>query len=414
MGDFRFLHAADLHLDSPLLGLRGRSEDFARRVDGASRGAFDRLVALAVEKRCRFVVLAGDVFDGDLRDYASGLFFLSGIARLVNAGIKVFLIAGNHDAENRFFAKLALSRDVTFFEHRAAGHAVLEDVGAVVHGRSFGQREVTENIALTYGSPHRSLFNVGVLHTACVGSEGHHAAYAPCTLEQFVNHGYDYWALGHVHARATLNVHPHVVYPGNLQGRNPREVGPKGATVVEVSGGAVVACTHHDLDEVRWASAEVDACGVADRGGLLGRAREVLAGIGASAEGRPVALRLAIVGATDLHAEFLLSRTDLREDLEAVIETMPDEIWLEKLDLRTRQDRICEGTDPTISGRLGAEIRRLAGEAGLSDLLERSLAELRIKLPAAAGADELLSRVREEAPGRALELALSIVGRHAA
>ena len=271
MAEFRFLHAADLHLDSPLLGLRGKSGDFASRVEQASRTAFERLVTMAIERRCRFVVLAGDVFDGDLRDYASGLFFLSGMARLQRAGIRVILIAGNHDAENRFFAKLAFADNVTFFDHRAAEHFAIEDVGVVVHGRSFGRREVTDNIALGYGMPHRNLFNIGVLHTACVGNEGHHAAYAPCTLEQLVNHGYDYWALGHVHARAVLNLHPHVVYPGNLQGRSPRETGAKGATIVEVADGTVVACTHHDLDDVRWAATEVDVSGGRGRNRRHGR-----------------------------------------------------------------------------------------------------------------------------------------------
>ena len=413
MSAFRFLHAADLHLDSPLLGLSRKSADFAGRVDRASRDAFDRLVSLAIEKGCRFVVLAGDVFDGELRDFASGLFFLAGIARLRDAGIRVFLVAGNHDAENRFFSKLAFADNVHVFGHRQAERIVLDDVGAAVHGRSFGKREVTENIALTYAPPSARLFDVGVLHTACAGSEGPHASYAPCTVEQLVNHGYRYWALGHVHARATLSEHPHVVYPGNLQGRDPRETGAKGATVVEVADGEVVACTHHDLDAIRWASIEADVGGAADLREALERTRDALEEVGSTAAGRPVALRLSLGGETDLHEQLLLRRPELQEDLEALLETLPHEIWLEKLALRTRPPRRSEQPDPTISGRLGEEVRRLAGEPGIMELLDRSLADVRIKLPASAAADDLFSRVRAEAPARALELALSMVGRHA-
>ncbi len=413
MSAFRFLHAADLHLDSPLLGLSRKSADFAVQVDRASRKAFDRLVSLAIEQGCRFVVLAGDVFDGDLRDYASGLYFLSGIARLGRAGIRVFIIAGNHDAENRFFAKLAYSDNVHVFDHRHAKDVLVEDVGAVVHGRSYGRREVTENIALEYPAAGRGLFNVGVLHTACVGREGHHASYAPCTLEQLVNHGYQYWALGHVHGRALLSQHPHVVYPGNLQGRSPRETGPKGATIVEVHDGTVVSCVHHDLDEVRWASEDVEVTGCEDRNELVERVRAALSAAIDSAAGRPVALRLALRGRTDLHGELLFGRTELREDVEAVIETMQAEVWLERLDLLTAPEKAFGEPDPTIAGRLGAEVQRLAGERGLGELMQKSLADVRAKLPSAARVDELFDRIRAEAPQRALELALELVSRHA-
>ena len=414
MANFKSLHSADLHLDSPLLGLARKNAGFAQRVDLASRAAYDQLVDLAIRENCRFVVVAGDVFDGDLRDYSAGLYFLSGITRLRAAGIRVVLIAGNHDAENRFFSKLEFEKEnVHFFGHREAGHVVIDDVDVVLHGRSFGQREVTDNIALTYQAPHRNLFNIGVLHTACAGSEGAHAAYAPSSVPQLVNHGYDYWALGHVHTRAMLHEHPHVVYPGNLQGRNPRETGPKGATIVEVSDGAVVACTHHDLDQVRWASADVDIEGAMDRTEIVERARETLSGVGAAAGGRPVALRLAFTGETALHGQLLLKRTSLQEDIEALIELLPTEIWLEKMVLKTRSTHVPDTIDPTVSGRLGAEIRRLAGEADLVDLLEKSLAEVRSRLPAQAGADELFARIRQEAPARALELALALVGSHA-
>ena len=410
MTNFKFLHAADLHLDSPLLGLAGKSAEFAATVERASRVAFDNLVALAIDEGCRFLVLAGDVFDGDLRNFQTGLFFLTGMTRLKAAGIRVFLIAGNHDAENRFAGKLSFSDNVHVFAHKRAESVPLDELDVTIHGRSFGQQHVLENIAREYPSPQPNRFNIGVLHTACQGSEGHHAVYAPCSLEQLVTHGYDYWALGHVHDRAVLNTHPHVVYPGNLQGRNPREIGAKGATLVGVADNRVVRCEHRDLDVVRWASETVDISGAADRRDVLALVRQSIEAVCGNAGERPVALRLRLSGETAIHSELLLDRTGLRDDVEALLATLPNELWLEKLALRTRAPSTADDVDPTIAGRLQAEVRSLGAGGVMANLLEDCLAEIRTKMPAGARVEDLFAQLRAEAPARALDLALSLVG----
>ncbi|MGH6846128.1 MAG: metallophosphoesterase family protein [Methylocella sp.] len=207
MVDFRFIHAADLHLDSPLIGLAKKSEDCAAHLDDASRRAFDNLVALAIEEDCRLIVIAGDIFDGQWRDYRTGLFFLDRMRRLRQAGIRVIVIAGNHDAENRFAGRLEYSGNVRLLSARRPESVAIDELGAVVHGRSFPRRDVMDNIALEYPSPVPGRFNIGMLHTSCGGSEGH-ASYAPCTVAQLVNHGYQYWALGHVHTRRELSTAP--------------------------------------------------------------------------------------------------------------------------------------------------------------------------------------------------------------
>jgi exonuclease SbcD len=75
LSNFSFLHAADLHLGSPFVGLSSRDEHLARRFAAASREAFTDLVNTAIEKRVAFVVIAGDVYDGEWRDNSIGLFF---------------------------------------------------------------------------------------------------------------------------------------------------------------------------------------------------------------------------------------------------------------------------------------------------------------------------------------------------
>ena len=182
--EFTFIHAADLHLDSPLLGLAGKSAEYASRVEAASREAFDNLVALAIDKGCRFMVLAGDIFDGDLRNFQTGLYFMEGMRRLNEAGIEVFMVLGNHDSANRFADKLSLSHNVHVFPKTKATTHLIDDVKVAIHGRSFPRPDVSEDLASAYPVATQALFNIGVLHTACAGNEGHHARYAPCTPEQ--------------------------------------------------------------------------------------------------------------------------------------------------------------------------------------------------------------------------------------
>ncbi|GBD50617.1 metallophosphoesterase family protein [Methylopila sp. Yamaguchi] len=410
MASFSFLHAADLHLDSPLIGLSGRSPDFAARVEDASRTALDALVQLAIDEGCRFVLLSGDVFDGDLRNIRAGLFLVSRLARLREAGVRVYMILGNHDAENRFMAKLDFSDNVTLFSARAAHTATLPEIDVAIHGRSFPQRDVTENLAQTYPPPVAGAFNIGLLHTACIGHEGEHAAYAPCSVQQLVNHGYDYWALGHIHDRGLLNERPYVVYPGNLQGRSARETGAKGATLVRVQDGAVESLEHRTLDAVRWAHERVDVGGATTSAEALGRLRDAMERAGEAAEGRPLALRLTLAGETPLHGELALRRAELREEAETIAAGLSAEVWLEKLSLATRAPKATEAApDPTVAGRIQAEIAALPAEA-LADKLEARIAEIRARLPASARAEALLEALRAEAPARARALALALVG----
>ncbi|MDT7532994.1 DNA repair exonuclease [Sphingobium sp. SA2] len=406
---FKFLHAADLHLDSPLLGLATKSADYAARVDRASRDAFERLIALAIEESCSFVVLAGDIFDGDLRNFETGLFFMDQIRRLEEASIQAFLILGNHDAENRFAAKLSLSTNVHVFNSKHAEAIAIEALQVTVHGRSFPQRDVTENIARDYPAAVAGHFNIGVLHTACQGSESYHAPYAPCTIEQLANHGYDYWALGHVHARAVLHTDPHIVYPGNLQGRSPRETGPKGVTLIAVNDGRISEVTHHDLDVVRWASLSVDATGVDTRTELLDRSRETIEQACAEAGDRALAVRLRLIGETSQHHRLLIDPQSLRDDVAALLATLASDIWLEKLVMATAAPAQPSTLDPTVSGRLAAEIGALGADE-MNDLIEARLAEVRAKMPAGAHAEAFFESLRSDAPARARALALSLIG----
>ncbi|MBY3026676.1 exonuclease SbcCD subunit D [Rhizobium leguminosarum] len=406
---FKFLHAADLHLDSPLLGLATKSADYAARVDRASRDAFENLIMLTIDEGCNFIVIAGDILDGDLRNFETGLFFIDQMRRLDAAGIRAFLILGNHDAENRFAAKLSMSANVHVFDSKQAQAIAIEGLSITVHGRSFPQRDVTENIAREYPAAVAGHFNIGVLHTACQGSESYHALYAPCTVEQLVNHGYDYWALGHVHGRAVLNTNPHIIYPGNLQGRSSRETGPKGATIVTVSDGQVIEVEHRDLDVVRWVALLVDATGAETQTTLLERIRSAIDQASADAGDRALAVQLRLIGQTILHHRLLIDPQSLRDDVAALLATLAGDFWLEKLVVTTASPSQPNALDPTVSGRLAAEITSLDTDETLNGLVESQLAEVRTKMPAGAHAEAFFEALRSEAPARARALALSLI-----
>lgn len=409
MARFRFLHAADLHLDSPLVGLARKSSEYAERVDNASRSAFDNLIQLAIEEECRFVLIAGDVFDGQWRNYKTGLFFAERMRRLQQAGIRVLMILGNHDAENRFVSRLELSDNVQILPQAEAGTLELEDLETVIHGRSFPQRDVHENIALQYPARVEGRFNIGLLHTACVGSEGH-APYAPCSVEQLVNHGYDYWALGHVHARKVLSKEPYVVYPGNLQGRNVKEIGDKGATLVTVEGGRVVHLEHRALDVVRWVVEEVNVSGLASMAEVHGLIREQFQAVCAAADDRGVALRLRLGGQTPLHHE-LMSQHSFYEEMETLAANISGDLWIEKIELKTLPPERSEATDPTVAGKLRRVIEELVREGWVQEQLEDRLSKIKPRMPVTAHTEELFEALRSSSSAQAVEIALALIER---
>lgn len=410
MVNFRFIHAADLHLDSPLVGLAKKSEDYAARLDDASRRAFDNLVALAIEEDCRLIVIAGDIFDGQWRDYRTGLFFVDRMRRLRDAGIRVVIIAGNHDAENRFANRLEYSDNVKLMSQRHPESFLIEELGVAVHGRSFPQRDVVDNIAIEYPIPVPGRFNIGLLHTACDGGEGH-PNYAPCTVAQLVNHGYQYWALGHIHKRQELAKAPYIVYPGNLQGRSVKETGPKGATLVEVINDNVARIVHCPLDVVRWIVEDVTVAGMESREALLPAVREIMERAFADCDGRALAMRLRLVGSTLLHAELAAAAPAVREEIETLAAGIASDIWIEKVEVRTSPAKASADIDPTVAGRLRQAVERLAADPFLAERLETLLAEIKIKLPAEAQRDALFHVLRMEAPEKARTLALAMIER---
>ena len=335
MTSFRFLHAADIHLDSPLRGLDGQEGDIARRIRSAPRDAFENLIGLAISEQVDFVVIAGDLYDGDWKDYRTGLFFITQMRRLQAAEIPVFLLYGNHDAESQITKALELPPNVRVFRPRRPDTFALDEIGVAVHGQSFRERAVTENLVPGYPSPRPDHFNIGVLHTGLGGMDGHDN-YAPCELVDLTSKGYDYWALGHIHRRQTLHERPWVVFPGNIQGRHVRETGPKGAALVTVRDGDTEVAWR-ELDVVRWETVEVSVRGAETWSDIAEAVRGAALPAAEGAGDRLAVLRIRLTGRTPLHGRLLGDPERLLAEARAAVQGMGSEgAWVVRVDVGTR------------------------------------------------------------------------------
>lgn len=384
MTSFRFLHSADIHLDSPLKGLAGQEGSVAERVRTATREALDQLVGFAIEEQVAFLVIAGDLYDGDWRDYNTGLFLVGQMGRLHQAGIPVYLLYGNHDAESRITRRLVMPDNVHVFGSRRPQSSRIEELGVVLHGQSFRQRAITDNLALAYPEPVSDAFNIGVLHTG-LGGMGDHQNYAPCTVADLVNKGYDYWALGHVHQAAVLHERPHVVFPGNLQGRHARETGAKGAALVAVEGGEVVELATVPCDVVRWSLVPVDLADVASLDGVVYRIHRAIAeAVAASAEGRLLVCRVELRGRTEAHGQLWADGDDLLAQTRAIALGLGDGVaWVEKVVVATEAivDPEASARREDASGELLRMLREADSDADLRCRIEADIGHLVRRLP---------------------------------
>ena len=374
MASFRFFHAADIHLDSPLRGLAGQEGNAAARVRTATREALDTLVGFSIEEKVDLLIIAGDLYDGDWRDYKTGLYFAGQMGRLKRAGIPVYLLHGNHDAESQITKKLDLPDNVHVFGAREPETFVLGELEIALHGHSFRQRDVTDNLVPNYPSPIPGAFNIGVLHTG-LGGMGGHANYAPCAISDLTNKGYDYWALGHVHQATVLNEKPHVVFPGNLQGRHARETGAKGASLVTVEDGEIVELKTVPCDVVRWVVLTVSLTDAESFGGAIDCIHNAIQDAVNEAEGRLLACRIVLDGRTAAHDQLVASEDRMLAEARARALGFGDEVvWIEKVVINTQ---------PKVDAEMLADREDAIGE------LQRFLRE-------AVGDTDLLAQIKED------------------
>jgi len=300
---FKFIHAADIHLDSPLHKLEAYEGAPVEEMRHATRRAFENLINLAIEEEVDFAVIAGDLYDSDWKDYNTGLYLVSQLTKLREAEIPVFIVAGNHDALSKITKTLRLPEGVTMFPSNKATTILIEELGIAIHGRSFSSAVMKKNLAQNYPCKKPGYFNIGLLHTSLNGREGHET-YAPCSLDDLLNKGYDYWALGHAHKREIVHKQDAVIaFSGNTQGRHIRETGPKGTLIVNIDDAGKVRLDFRSLDVVRWEKLEVDAS-KADGGYMVvDTVTEQLETLAEKNDDLPLIVRVEILGNSPAHEE---------------------------------------------------------------------------------------------------------------
>ena len=381
---FKFIHAADIHLDSALHGLERYEGAPVDEIRSATRRAFDNLIELAIEEEVEFILLAGDLYDGDWKDYNTGLYFMERMGRLHDACVRVFLVAGNHDAASQITKQLRLPDNVTVFSTRTPEQVVLDDLNVAIVGQGFATRAVTDDLSKAYPQGDSQLFNIGLLHTCLDGKPGHEP-YAPCSVDGLRSKGYQYWALGHVHKREEVSRDPWIVFPGNIQGRHIRETGPKGCTLVTVDNGDVINVEHRDLDVMRWSVCELDVSTSETVDEVYEQVRGGLQAALDVSEGRPVAVRLVLQGACSAHATLHADQEHWVQEYRATATGLGGAgIWLEKVSFKTKSsvsvDEVLE-RDDALSGLLRS-IRDMELDRSALDELADEVSMLRQKLPA--------------------------------
>lgn len=403
----RFVHAADIHLGSPLGGLDLRDDAPKEEIRGAPRQAFERLVGYCTTEGVDLLLIAGDLFDGRA-DLDTQIFVERQLRRLSESSVKCVLLRGNHDAASKQVLQLRLPEGAHELSVRAAETIRFPELGVAVHGRGFADQHVTESIVDTYPAADADLFNVGMLHTSATGT-GDHEVYAPCSLAQLTGKGYGYWALGHIHKRDVLASDPPVVFCGNLQGRHPQETGAKGATLVTVEDGAIVeGPSHIDFDVLRWHAISVDLEDAGDESEVLAALeREIVQTLASGDEEMQHAVRIELHGRTRMHRDIVDTPATWHDRIQQVVaEAGRDRMWIERIRIRTSPplpaiEVIRERED--MVGELARELAEITMLDKMPAALETSLTTLAEKIPTALLEGEGALMVPGVSPGLALD-----------
>jgi DNA repair exonuclease SbcCD nuclease subunit len=378
----KFIHCADVHLDTPLQGLAHYPGARANEIRNATRRAFEKVIDAALSEQIDFMIIAGDLYDVGLKSFESALFFNKQMSRLKDAGIDVYLIYGNHDAASKLIKQLRPPANVQVFRVNEPQTFRNDELRMAIHGQSFATPEIVEDLAANYPPPVPHFFNIGVLHTNLSGISDH-ANYAPCSLQTLRNKGYQYWALGHVHNRQVICRDPYIVYPGNIQGRHGKEQGEKGCELVTVSDAGAISIETVSTSVVRWTEVQLDASDCQTSDEVYDKLRSLLTSIVSQKDERVTALRLKIVGRTDAHAAMSRDPEQVRaESISAANECGSGLLWIERVQVATlprlNQEALLKRDDP-----IGEVLRVIA--AVRKDPTElpawEAIAELQRKLP---------------------------------
>lgn len=329
---YRFIHTADLHLDSPLKSLALRDPALADIIGNASRAVFERIIGICLEERVDALLIAGDLYDGAQASMKTARFLAQQLRRLDAAGIETFIIRGNHDAESRITGQLVLPPSVTVFGAQASVELRETDGQRIaLHGISFAKPHAPESLLQRFKPPLPDAVNIGLMHTSLDGTEGHDL-YAPCRLADLQQSGFHYWALGHIHARAHHAGAVHVVMPGIPQGRDIGEAGGKSVTLVSVADDGSLTVEERSTAIARFARLDVPLDGMAEWPGIVAVLDAALREARRIHSEDHLVLRPVLSGATPLLWRLQRDQALLRDEAVLTAEGIGS-LWIDKVEL---------------------------------------------------------------------------------
>tara|TARA_R110002012_G_scaffold258598_3_gene439174 strand:- start:10570 stop:11787 length:1218 start_codon:yes stop_codon:yes gene_type:complete len=377
-----------------------RNPELADLIGGATRQAFSAIIDLCISERVDALVIAGDLYDGDQTSMKTARFLAGELGRLAKAGIRTFIIRGNHDALSRISRELVLPDMVKLFGGRAE-HVMIErwpgEKPVAIHGLSFAQPTAPESLLPKYASAVPDAINVGIMHTSLGGAPGHDA-YAPCSPAELQATGFDYWALGHIHKRSVITGSTTIVMPGMPQGRDINEDGPKSATLVSISEDGSVSLEEKPTALAEFSRITIDAGGLSDWTDLAHALSHALKQARTASAAPELVARIGFTGETTLawrmrrDADLLMAEAEERA-------AQTGAIWVEKLEIG------CTPPTETRTASTGPlhELRNLietgilnsdAFETALSQIADTLQGQLPTDLRDLFGADESETRAR--------------------
>lgn len=361
---FRFVHTADLHLDSPLKTLALRDAGLADLIGTATRTALTRIVDLCLAESVDALLVAGDLYDGGQTSMKTAGFLQAELRRVTQGGVRVFVIRGNHDAEARITRELTMPDGVHMFTPRpgrtlAEMQLVARDSGpdVAIHGLSFDRPQAPDNPLPRFAAAVQGCLNIGMLHTSLGGSEGHDT-YAPSSVAALQGHGFDYWALGHIHIGGVWSGRSTVVMPGIPQGRDIGEGGAKSVALVTLADDGQATVEHRSVAVARFDRCAVDLTGIADRRGAVRAIETALATARTAMDAEHLVLRLVLTGQAPVAWLLRRDADQVLEEARAAAAGIGT-VWIDKVENATRP--------------------------GAADGLSGPLAELQVALPGLAG-----------------------------
>jgi len=340
MKTVRFVHCADLHIDSPFKRISAIDNTMGELLYQSTYQSFSNIIDLALAEQVDCVLISGDVYDSSNRSLRAQLRFRNGLARLSDKGIPTYVVHGNHDPLNSWSSKLDWPSNVFIFPGDAVACVPLVKDGEIVAeicGISFSKRDVFDNLALRFPKERKTIPRIGLLHTN-VGTNARHESYAPCTVSDLCACAIDYWALGHIHAYSILNrSNPAIVYSGCSQGTHPGEIDEKGCCLVTLSplGDPDIQFVPTDTVRYQCDSVEISSCVTIDD--IISAIEAKCEQVSENMKNRHTVIRLSLVGINELHSELRRGSAvaDIVENVRDYFKGRTPTIWLEGLTLNT-------------------------------------------------------------------------------